>query len=241
MKKSLALSMAAALTVTSLPALAASGPMPKGTFTVGAERLTGIVHASLKNDPFPLDRPERASDDGVTSVLFLGNGAYTTNSGGIAGGDSRVMFAIPRIGFDYFIIDGLSLGGSFTVLTFSDNDNMPGNQDYSVTNFLFAPRVGYAYMFGDVVGIWPRGGLSYTHGSWDPDFGRASESSHYFAVEIDVPLVIAPVKNFGITVGPLFDATLGGSQTDHGGNVGNQTRDASLVLFGLSAGIMGIF
>lgn len=231
MNKSLAFSMAAALVAVSLPAGAESGPMPQGTFTVGAERLTGIVHGTAKNDPFPGQNPNAGDEDGITSFALLGNGTFPPD-------DSRSMFFMPRVGFDYFIIDGLSLGGSLTFISISDNDEDSAN-DFTVTNFLFAPRVGYAYMFGDVVGIWPRGGISYVHGSVDPDQGGGS-SSHYFAFEVDVPLVIAPVKNFGITVGPLFDVTLGGSQTerlpppDH-------TRDASLVMFGLSAGIMGIF
>jgi hypothetical protein len=237
MKKSLAFSTAAVLVAVSLPAGAASGPMEQGTFTVGAERLTGIVHASLKNDPFPGQPPQDFDDDGVTAVTFLGNGGYADRFPG----DSRATFAIPRVGFDYFIIDGLSLGGSITVLSYSNNDSTPRNQDFSVTNFLIAPRVGYAYMFGDVVGIWPRGGLSYVHGSYDPDWAEADRSSHYFAFEVDVPLIIAPVKNFGITVGPLFDVTFGGSQTDRRRIAPEQTRDASLVLFGLSAGLMGIF
>lgn len=231
MKKNLVFSMVLAATAVSFPALAESGPMPQGTFTVGAERLTGIVHGTIKNDPFPGQNPNAGDEDGITSVAFLGNGLFSAD-------DSRSMFFMPRVGFDYFIIDGLSLGGSFTVHTISDNDEDSAN-DVSFTNILFAPRVGYAYMFGDVVGIWPRGGISYVHGSVDPDQGGGA-SSHYFAFEIDVPLIIAPVKNFGITVGPLFDVTLGGSQTERLPPP-EHTRDASLVLFGLSAGIMGIF
>jgi hypothetical protein len=243
MKKSLAFSSAVALIAAPLPAGAESGPMERGTFTVGAERLTGVYHASLENDPFPNQppQPQNYDDDSVTAIVFLGNGGYADRARDPVRGDSRNMYAVPRVGFDYFIINGLSLGGSISILTHSNNDRHPRNEDYSVTNFLFAPRVGYAYMFGSVVGIWPRGGLSYVSGSFSPDGWEASRSSHYFAFEIDVPLIIAPVKNFGITVGPLFDVTFGGSQTDRRRNVGEQTRDSSLVLFGLSSGVMGIF
>jgi hypothetical protein len=76
------------------------------------------------------------------------------------------------------------------------------------------------------------------HGSIDPDQGGGS-SNHYFVFEVDVPLIIAPVKNFAITVGPLFDISLGGSQTDRLPPP-ERTRDASITMFGLTAGLLGI-
>jgi hypothetical protein len=245
MKKFLAFSVAASVLVASTAGFAASGPMPQGTFAIGAERITGVFHGTFKNDPFPGQNPPGDEAD-ITGIELFGSGAFVGGGGNgrfggtLTGGDSRNMFVIPRIGFDYFIIDGLSLGGSLTVLSFgySDPNARPPDGRGSVTDFLFAPRVGYAYMFGDVVGIWPRGGLAYTHGSNDPDAG-GGDSSHYFAFDIDVPLIIAPVKNFAFTVGPVFDITLGGSQT---GRLPppEYTRDASLVLFGLSAGVVGL-
>jgi hypothetical protein len=208
----------------------AAGPMEQGTFAIGGERLMGVFHADAKNDPYPGQNPP-GDEDGYTFVGLMGNGGLDTS-------DSRSMFMAPRIGLDYFIIDGLSLGGSLMVWSVGYNDANSPN-DGSITNFLFAPRVGYAYMFGDVVGIWPRGGLSYVHGSVNPDPGGGN-SSHYFAFNIDVPLIIAPVKTFAFTVGPIFDVTFGGSQTDRGRPVPEQTRDASLLLFGLSVGIVGL-
>jgi hypothetical protein len=239
MKKILAFSTAAALTTLSLQAGAASGPMPQGTFTVGAERLMGITHSSLKNDPYPGQPPDESGEWGVTTVTLLGNGVmYDPGANNGSGVDSRQMFLMPRIGLDYFIIDGLSLGGSLTFLSASVHDARNPNNDGSATMFLFQPRVGYAYMFGDVVGIWPRGGFAYTHGSVDPDLAP-SWSNHYFALDIDVPLIIAPVKNFAFTVGPVFDITFGGSQSDPLPPP-ERSRDASLTMFGLTAGVLGI-
>lgn len=235
MNKTLAFSTVATLMAASFSAFA-GGSMPQGTFTIGAERLMGIVHADLKNDPYP-GQPGPGGDWGVTMFTFLGNGVMG-DPGAISAADSRSTFAIPRVGLDYFIIDGLSLGGSLTILSTSVHDARDPRNDGSATDFLLAPRVGYAYMFGDVVGIWPRGGITYTHGSVDPDQG-GGDSNHYFALEIDVPLIIAPVKNFGITVGPLFDITLGGSQTDRLPPP-ERTRNASLTMFGLTAGLVGI-
>src|ERR1044071_660526 len=120
MKKFLAFSVAASLIGASTTALAASGPMPQGTFAIGAERITGVFHGTFKNDPFPGDNPP-GDNASVTGVEFLGSGVFAgaNAGGGFTVGDSRNMFAIPRVGFDYFIIDGLSLGGSLSVVTFS--------------------------------------------------------------------------------------------------------------------------
>jgi hypothetical protein len=236
MKMFLAFSSAATLTATALPALA-GGPMPQGTFTVGGERLMGIFYGNLQNDPFP---PDPIGDEyGVTTFTLLGNGV-ALDTGGFAGIDARSMFVIPRVGLDYFIIDGLSLGGSLTLLSHSVHVDRAPDNDFSAFHFLFAPRVGYAYMFGTVVGIWPRGGFAFASGSVDLDSAPgAGYSNRYFAFEIDVPLIIAPVKNFGITVGPVFDVTFGGSQTRRLPPP-ELDRDASLTMFGLSAGIVGI-
>jgi hypothetical protein len=216
---------ALALATTALTAKA-GGPMEQGTFTIGAERITGIMHADLKDSRPP---PLQDVTNGVTVIALFGNGIFPAL-------DARELYTMPRVGFDYFVIDGLSLGGSLTLI------HAAGEND-SQTGFLFAPRIGYAYMFSDVVGIWPRGGFSYAHVGESPDDPALNgESSHIFAFEIDVPLLIAPVKNFAITVGPLFDLTFGGSRTPgfRRGDPEPLSQDISLTMFGISAGLVGI-
>ena len=60
MKKFLSFSVAASLIGVSATGLAASGPMPQGTFAIGAERITGVFHGTFKNDPFPGQNPPGA-------------------------------------------------------------------------------------------------------------------------------------------------------------------------------------
>jgi hypothetical protein len=220
--KSATVRVAAALATLSLSgsAWAAAGPIAEKTFTLSAERLTGIFHASAQVEPAPTV--------GVTTIALFGSQTFASNS------FLRNVYQMPRIGFDYFIINGLSLGGSFVVWTASTDNS-------SVTDIVLAPRVGYAYMFSDVVGIWPRGGFSWAHGSIDPDATQEQFSNHFFALDIDVPLVIAPTPGFAITVGPLFDLTFGGSATHKLANGLETTVDASITQFGLSAGVMGVF
>ena len=80
-------------------------------------------------------------------------------------------------------------------------------------------------MFGRVVGIWPRGGLSY----W-LESGTGNNEAHSFAFDVDVPLVFACTHSFAITLGPLLDVGFAGKLND---------ADTSFVQFGLSAGIVG--
>lgn len=64
-----------------------------GQFTIAIERITGLF--------FDRTGHENASTDKVTHFAFLGNfGASLSTT--------------PRAGFDYFVIDGLSLGGTPT-------------------------------------------------------------------------------------------------------------------------------
>jgi len=200
------------------------GPVEKGTFVLGAERLTGIFHSDVKVDP--------DYSDGTTTIALFGMGTTGLLGGGVGIGTMQ----LPRIGFDGFVIDGLSIGGSFVVFNAADDNG-------SETDFLLAPRVGYAYMFSSVIGIWPRGGLSYWHASYSPNRGRdfADGSAHAFAFDVDCPLLIFPAKAFAITVGPLLDVSFGGKWSRQTGNGTEISNDLSVTQFGLSAGIAGFF
>jgi hypothetical protein len=215
-------------------AKAEAGPVPKGTFTLSGERLTGVMHVSeTVSNPAPVG--DRTTS--VTTVSLLGSGIGAVNAFGTALG-------APRVGFDGFIIDGLSLGGTLSFVSTSYNPDGPDN-DMTLSAFSIAPRVGYAYMFTNVVGIWPRGGLSYIHESISPEDNNATSTSfHAFAFDVEAPLIITPVEHFSILVGPLFDVTFGGEQTATTRNNGvkvDVSRDDSLTQFGLAAGLMGTF
>jgi hypothetical protein len=214
MMKSKALPVLAALALFT-PGVAHAGAIEKGTFAIGAERITGMFHSD--------EKIEGGNNQGTTAIALLGNTADSPFA---------AAWQFPRIGLDGFIIDGLSLGGSFTVI-----HREPENS--STTDILVAPRVGFGFMFSRVVGIWPRGGISYWHESVSPDQGNADGDAHAFAFDVDVPLLIAPVRNFAITIGPVLDVSFDGRAS---GNIlgANVSRDISFVQFGLSAGIVGL-
>jgi hypothetical protein len=182
-----------------------------GTFALGAERLTGMFHADDKTG----NTPSRGS----TTIALLGNGGNV--------GVASNAFLFPRVGLDGFIIDGLSLGGNLIVWHTSYDGG-------SATSFIIEPRIGFAFMFGRVVGIWPRGGFGYWNYSQSPDQGPGGVDAHCFAFTVDVPLIIRPVRPFAITVGPILDVGFAGKQTPNGG----PSQDVSFTQFGLSAGMV---
>ena len=102
-----------------------------GRFTVGAERLFGVAW------------------DTETESL---NGSKTTTSEtsvSLLTKQASSPFSASRIGFDYFVIDGLSVGAALGYSSVSESVDSGGTSRdlLSLHGFLFAPRVGYAYMF----------------------------------------------------------------------------------------------
>jgi hypothetical protein len=228
MKQHLALvSVAAAATLASVALPAAAEPIKEGTFALSAERLSGFYHSKVS--------------------LSNGNGSETFDRITLLGQAATGPHDLPRIGADYFIIDGLSLGGNIAIMHTSGSGDarFAGIQvnggNYDTTQFLFAPRVGYAIMFVERVGIWPRGGFSYYLDSTSYD-GGGSSTLHYFSLNLEAPFLFKVADNFAITVGPTIDVSLEGSQKlqSNNGNLSGST-DASLTAFGIAAGLVALF
>ncbi len=206
--KALALGLAA---TTFLFAQFASAAGPdefgrQGTAALFGERLFGIHFSRVKQE--------------------LGNGdTATIETTGISlgwrGRGSLTPFEVPRVAFDYFVIDSLSVGGALGYASYGD--------DFDYEEFLLAPRVGYAFMFSDVIGLWLRGGFTYH--SLDPDPG-GSESGMAFTAE--AMFIVAPTPHFGIIFGPTFDIDFTGEDDD---DRDRRYRSFSL----LNAGIGGWF
>jgi hypothetical protein len=149
---------------------------------------------------------------------------YTSISFGWRGGVGA-PFDIPRLSFDYLPTEHLSIGGSLGYVSV-DGENAG---DYEA--FLVAPRVGYAYAFGRVVGIWPRGGFTYHTQS--P--GDVTEKG--FALSVECPLTFSPASHFAFHVGPSFDLDMFGSLKP--GALPKQ--DLTYRSFGVNAGLLGWF
>jgi hypothetical protein len=184
----------------------------KGQAVFSAERLMGITGSHVETD---VDLIGDVEND-WTNISFGWRGP-------VAG--DFTPFDVPRVGFDYFVIDRLSVGGSLGYASLN-----PDEGD-DISAFLFAPRVGYAHAFSRVVAIWPRGGFTYHSGQ----LGNFEASG--FALSLECPFTFSPTEHFAFHVGPTFDVDLSGSVEYDNGNDADRTYRT----FGVHAGLLGWF
>jgi hypothetical protein len=126
-------------------------------------------------------------------------GAHATNTFSLLAdplGASGAAYMWPRLGFDYFVLRGISLGAaaSFTRTTTGNTNN---------TVFELAPRVGYDAAIGPWLSVWPRLGFTYIHGTFQ----------QYSAISLEVPLVIAVAQHVAVLVTPTLDLGIAGSHS----------------------------
>jgi hypothetical protein len=228
-----------------------------GSFALSAERLTGVFHSDISiestgtedGDPVTLD-----VDRSVTGVSFLGGGGLDSGPAGL-----------PRLGLDYFLMQSLSLGLNLTYATRSATDENRGTtvvggmpvsfvQEVEAQESLFTvtPRVGYAHMFSNLLGVWGRGGLNYTRYTIDsrtqnlaPGTGISNDSETVvsaFGLALEADLVITPVDHVAIGIGPVFELSPFGSYDyEETTDVARLDGDASILAYGLTAGLVAWF
>lgn len=198
------------------PALAsAEEHYQKGTALFSAERLMGI---SLSH--FSRENPDPPGGDAEADWTSFGFGWRANAAGQLS------PFDVPRIGFDYMVIDHLSIGGSLGYASVSLDD-----PDQSAALFQIAPRVGYMHAFTRVISIWPRGGLTYHSLGTDP----GSESENGLALTIECPFTFSPTDHFAFHVGPTFDIDMFGNFNPEAGD----DRSQHWRTFGITGGILG--
>lgn len=221
-----------------------------GTFIFSAERLftpLAIEKATTTNDVPGVG--EVKSSSSRTSIGLFGSTL----------GGTLTPYNTPRLGFDYTIIKGLTLGlsASFVHYSTSSETSSPGRttttDGASVTGFLMSPRVGYAMKFSQMLGFWVKGGFTfYTAGTGDQDPSDTHDVTYSYsglALDIEPQLLVMPITNFGFTFGFAADIPLSGSQTvtDKTRTVGGvetkteTKQDLTFSNFGLTAGLIGFF
>ena len=195
-----------------LPALAHAQELgSKGDAVFSADRLMGVsgTHVRREIGPGP-----NVYDNDWTSISF-----------GWRGNPDLSPFDVPRFSFDYVIFEHFSIGGSLGYVSLAPDD---GND---VSAFLVAARVGYAYAFGRVVGIWPRGGFTYHTFNVDDNY-----DDNGFALTLECPFTFSPATHFAFHVGPTFDIDMFGER-----DTPVADGDVRFRTFGLNAGILGWF
>ena len=220
MRKTGAATIAAALTFGSTTALAQKAEFgSQGTAAFSADRLFGF-YAATEELEFPAPVGDVETD-------------YSHFGFGWQGLIHGTPYSVPRFAFDYFIIDGLNIGGSIGYANIEVDPEGPPEGDRSA--FIFAPRVGYVWMFSDVIGFWLRGGFTFHSMEDDTGFVDDFEESA-FALTIDPVFPIFPTDHFGFVVGPVIDFSVTGER-----DVGPPLNDVDLNYrsFGITAGLIG--
>jgi hypothetical protein len=219
----------------------------KGQFVISGERLFGLVVGSQTTTEDPPGPAMDPNEDEVTTTR-----RYTTIN--LLMNPSSILttaYSIPRIGFDYLPIDGLTVGGSVGFFTASGEIEQEANgvsqteDTTSFSLFLLSPRVGYAFMFTPVFGIWPRGGITFLSLTSEAADGSPKSSSSRFALTLEVPFVIAPVPHVGFTLAPTLDLGLSGSNEvttiDDMGVETTVENDTTATDIGVQAGLFVYF
>jgi hypothetical protein len=207
----------------------------RGGFMISAERIFGLVwtHQSLEQNG------ATRSDDS-TNVSLLSSRFSSTLTG----------YSAPRIGFDYFATEAITIGGAIGYVhsSTSSKTELRGTSTSadgpSLDGFIFAPRVGYAAMFNETIGIWPRVGVTYVHASASTDDSNLDITANAFALTLEAPIVFAVVPHGGFWLGPTFDLGLSGSQKTKinvaGANANTET-DGKVRDLGAQAGLFIYF
>lgn len=214
----------------------------KGQFAVTAEDLMGVYadHVDWKDD----NGLQLNLDNTRFSLLF------STHGGG------QYAFTTPAstVGFHYFIINGLSLGGNLGYESRSGSYQVPAGPagatvKYDLGNgstFIFEPKVGYALMLSDMFGFWFRGGLGVAVADQHTSYQSTIPEDKYtfWMFSANVLFCIMPVDHVGFYVGPGMDLSFAGTytHTDNGprGPVSYSTH-TDYRRFKLGAGMIAYF
>ena len=201
-------------------------------FVLSADRLFGIHGWSSTLKP-PVGNDVEASGTGI----YLLWGSSNTGTEEFA----TNPFAIPRLSADLFVIPGLSVGLSFgyTATSGEADDPYSGTtEDFDeLSAFAVQPRIGYAAMFSDQVGLWPRVGITYV-GITSTDVENDIDTDYSFLdVDGELMLVLSPAPHFAFTVGPVVDLGLSGSYKPGD----TESLDATVTNIGVVGGMLGYF
>jgi hypothetical protein len=185
----LAIAAAASAFALATPALAQDTFGTKNDFVFAADRLTGVYLFKQGNEK--------------DTVLGLLQTPWGVN-----------VYQTARIGFDWFPINHLSIGGTLSYWSLRrEQDNGPG--DVTTKEFLFAPRIGYAIPISKSFGFWPRGGISYR----STTVGDADANGEV-ALTFEAQFYASPAPHFAFIFGPVLDLGIAGDYDDKASNIG---------------------
>lgn len=155
--------------------------------------------------------------DRLTGIYIYEQGDYSATVFGLLQTPTGVnSYQMTRIGFDWFPIDRLSLGGSLSYWsTKQDFDGDGPNPSVTRKELMVAPRVGYAIPITRAFGFWPRGGFTYLNAK----VGGA-ESQSEWAFTFEAQFYASPAPHFAFIFGPVLDLGFAGDANERPHNFG---------------------
>jgi hypothetical protein len=176
---------------------------------------------------------------------------YSSSGGDISllFGGGRTFSAVPRVAFDAIFRGGFTIGGSVGLVASAgkqEGNELRSESDLpSLGGALFATRAGY-FLAAGKVGVWLRGGFTYVQASSEVDVATGAAvittktNVSAWCFTLDPQLVIVAAPRVGITVGPLFDIAMSGTdKTETGTQVAE--ADYRTSASGVTAGVAAIF
>ncbi len=215
---------------------AAAAPKVQG-LAIGVERTFGFV---LTNDT------SEGDNNTVTGSSLGFSLGFSPALAGFQGNTATTSwYSAPRVGADYILPSGLTLGGGlgYAYVSASTEDD-PDGGDPDETNLpsrsalLLSPRLGFWAPLQDAWAIWPRAGVTYvsiTYGE-EEDVNAQELVSSRTAFTIEAPLVWM-AGQLGLAVTPTIDVGIGGKVEQDGDEA---EEEFSATEFGLQFGLFGV-
>ncbi len=184
-----------------LLAIPASAQTIDSATAVTLENVVGVMWQKVKYPDRDGDDPDAIRYTGVTSGVY----------------QFRVP-ALPRVGGHHFF-GTFSAGGA---LHYSDNDDFG-------THTVLAPRIGWAFPWGDSSALWLRGGVTWA--KWEVD-AMDRETTGLMAGG-EVLALMMPVDNVAIILGGTYEHGVSGSREGAGGG----DEETRLFAYGFTMGM----
>jgi hypothetical protein len=171
-------------------------------FSLAIERVGGLAYAKA------------SSNDDSVSVFTIGVGVGTVNP-----------YALPRVGVDYVLKSGLTLGAALGVARWSASatSNSASSDVGSITLYTLTPRIGYRLALTPHIDFTPRLGGQIVGGSVSNGAGSADASVFSFGIGADAPFAFRITDSFHILAGPAIDVTLTASASASNGGSGSSS------------------
>jgi len=208
--------------------------------TFGVDRVMGLAFDRSKIEINQAGTTATQTSKDTTVALF-----------GMTGSESTGL--VPRLALDYFVVESISVGGSFVYVSRSGStDSEAGGASVStdnptITTLEFAPRVGYAMAFDETFSFWPRAGITYfSQKTETPDptgtgAGSTTDTASGLDLTIEGMVGISPFSHFAMLVGPYVDFGLSGTYKSEPPSGSAQEADLTATSYGLAVSILGYY